>query len=302
MWGILSVILFLLLALYFSKYFFLKKEIQQIAQTIPTIDPIKSNQQLRISTQNIDIIHLTTQINNLYSQISKDKTQNIIDIKEVQQSMANISHDLRTPLTSIVGYLDLLSAGICTEKERQEYIEICKRKSHSLQALVQNLFELSRLENHEYPFELETVDAGAILQQELANNYDSFISAEILPSISIPNHPLTIINDPKALARIFANLLNNIVKHSNKQNVSIAAKQTEDTIFFIFANSAPNLSQNDIDKLFARFFISDKMRSNENTGIGLSIVKEFVEQTGGIIYTQKENDILQIILQWKAAP
>lgn len=263
------------------------------------IKPQNSNEQIHTTTQDENITALAIEINKLYATVNSERAENILAIKDVQQNMANISHDLRTPLTSIIGYLDLLASPTCTPAEQKEYLAICQRKSKSLQVLVQGLFELSRLESQEYPFHLEKLNALSILQEELANSYDLFTIQNIIPNVIFTEQPLWIINDPQVLPRIFANLLNNIVKHGNGKEVAIKATEDANNAIFIFENSAPELSPQDVENIFERFFIKDKMRSGENTGIGLSLVKEFVLQTGGTIHVKKADDILRIFLQWK---
>lgn len=300
MWIVFCCILLLATLFLAVKLFFTKKEIRSITQDIKTINPKNTNQQVSVHLQDKDIINLSIQINKLYQDIASEHKDNVIAMKQVQQNMQNISHDLRTPLTSIIGYLDLLAhSENITPEERQAYLNICQKKAASLQDLVQGLFELSRLENQEYPFELQRLNATNILQQALANTYDSFTQLKAAPAVSIPQKSLWIINDEKALARIFSNLINNIVKHGTGEHIAIIALEKETTNCFIFENEAPRLSAQDTQNIFARFFTSDKMRSKENTGIGLSIVNEFVKQTKGTIYAEKEGTLLRITLEWK---
>lgn len=299
-----SMLFLFVIILSFSTVFFLlkflslQKEFQNLRKSMEKIDPTISNQQLRVITQNKESIGLAIEINKLYQSVRDDHAKNVSALREVQQSMENISHDLRTPLTSIVGYLDILSKYDEPSEEKWEYLEICRRKAKTLQSLVQNLFELSRLENHEYPFEMERMNVTGILQEELVAIYDLFSTLPTEPDISLPDTPLWVIGDRRGFSRIFANLLNNMIKHGNGQSMKIIGKQEENQVIFLFENGAPDLSEEDLPKIFIRSFTKDRMRSEENSGFGLSIVKEFTDQMGGNIKAEKIGENLRFTLCW----
>lgn len=291
LFGVLALVSFIRVLLF-------KKEIRTFTQSMKSINPTETNIQLRVGTQNKELVALAMEINALYTLVAKEHADTVVEIAKVQQGMENISHDLRTPLTSIVGYLDILSKDSTLGKEQREYVEISLRKSLSLQKLVQNLFELSRLENGEYPFTIERLNVSTILQEELATFYDMFVKAGIEPEISISDEALWAIGDRQAFSRIFANLLNNMIKHGNGRGIHISAKRENQKIRFLFENEAPDLSDSDIEQIFVRSFTQDRVRNKENTGLGLSITKEFVEQMDGEISAKKVGNLLQLSLCW----
>lgn len=276
----------------FFKNRFLRKELTSLSIQMHEIDCKKTNQQLRVHSQTKELVSLTAEINALYTSVSMEHGENVRKIHEVQKGMENISHDLRTPLTSIVGYLNILSSGNLSSEKEEEYLEICQRKANSLQKLVENLFTLSRLENEEYPFEMERLNLSSLLEEELASMYDLFVNAAIEPSISIPESPIYIIGDRQAFARIFSNLLGNAVKHGTGRTLNIRVETNENHMILQFENPAKYIKIEDVGKLFVRSFTADHMRSKENTGYGLAIAKEFVEQMGGEIWAEKKGKSL----------
>lgn len=282
-----------------GKLAMVKKDVRQMALSIEKIKPAESSQQLRTESQDKDLAALARGVNNLYFEIAAEKIKHIEAMKASKQSMANISHDLRTPLTAIIGYLRLLESGNNSIQQEKQYLDICIGKAASLHLLVVELFELSRLESGSHEFDMEMADVAGILREELSSVYEELSSLAQEPQITVPDYPLWIISDKAAVSRVFGNLLNNICKHGDGKGVSITAGSNNGNAEIRFSNNAENLSMEDVKHLFERFFVADRMRSRKNTGLGLSICRELVEQTGGNISAVLENGKLIFVLRWE---
>lgn len=300
MWPILSFILIIAVAVLAVRYQLLKRELHRMTEGMKEIHSLDTNRQLTIGLQQPELAALAGTVNTLYDDVAAEKASYRTGMDEIRQSMANISHDLRTPLTSIMGYLKLMGNTENSPEQNERYLEVVQRKSAQLHRLVNGLFELARLESGGYTFSLQRLDAAMLLGEELAGVYTQLEEKGIAPAIQMPETALWVIGDKAAFSRIFANLLQNMLKHGQNP-FAVSASIEKDEAVFRFSNGAPHLTEADASQLFQRFFTADRMRSGENTGLGLSIVKEFSEQMNGSVEAALENGILTFTLQWPLA-
>ena len=216
---------------------------------------------------------------------------------ELRQAIANISHDLRTPLTSIMGYIQLIEDDNLPDEERKQYIEIVKKRSKALQMLIGGFYDLSRLEAKEYKFELKTLNLYNIICDITASYYNDFLNKGIEPSMELEENIKLVISDENAVRRIFSNLIQNMLKYSSK-NMSVTLSQKDGYISNVFTNDAPKLKEEDVTHLFERFFTGDKTRTEKSTGLGLAITKQLVEQMGHKISASLKDEKLSIEIMW----
>lgn len=281
-----------------AKWLLLKREISAIAGTIKRIHGRKTNEKITVLSQDKSIIELANAVNELYRDIAAERSEHNRAATELRKNMADISHDLRTPLTSILGYINLLQKDDVTDEQKLRFFSVLSAKAQSLHYLVDSLFTLTRLETGAFPLEMERVNIQDILSEELAGFYDIFTAGGQEPKIELCAMPIWVVGDKHAFSRVFQNLLQNIVKHRGR-DIIISANCKDGIAEFEFSNRAEGLRQDDMQDLFRRFFTADRMRSGENTGLGLAIVKEFVEQTGGTITASLEDGRIVFTLQWK---
>ena len=300
MWPILSFILIVAVAVLAVRYRLLKRELRRMTETMKEIHSLDTNRQLTIGLQQPELAALAGTVNTLYDDVAAEKAAYRTGMDEIRQSMANISHDLRTPLTSIMGYLKLMGNTANSPEQNGRYLEVAQRKSAQLHRLVNGLFELARLESGGDTFSLQRLDAAMLLGEELAGVYTQMEERGIAPAVRMPAESLWVIGDKAAFSRIFANLLQNMLKHGGEPFAVSAARETDEAVFR-FSNGAPQLTEVDAKQLFKRFFTADRMRSGENTGLGLSIVKEFSEQMNGSVQAVLDQGTLTFTLRWPLA-
>ena len=291
--NIMFSVIILILFFYIRRY---KKEINYISNQIEK----NKGEYINIYTKSTinSIEKLVTRINYLYDSSQKIQAENKIIEEELRKSIANISHDLRTPLTSIIGYVELLKDESISKEEKQKYIEIIDRRSKNLEELISSFYDLSRISSNEFNFHLEKINLKDILCDSIAVSYNDFINNNIEPIIKIDNNISDIISDEKAVKRIFANLIGNILKHGAR-NVIIALHEEKDYIVSSFINYAPLLNEEDAKRIFERFYTADKSRGDRNTGLGLAIVKEISERLGNKISSRLIDGNLNIEIKWK---
>ena len=240
---------------------------------------------------------MVSRINLLYDGRQKVNSEKKKVEEDLRASISNMSHDLRTPLTSIMGYMQLVRSPRITEKEKEEYMDIIESRTKYLQTLISSFYELSRIEGNEYKFNYKKINLSALLCENIASFYNDFMENGIDPIIEIDEKVRDIIADENAVNRIFANLINNVLKHG-ESFVKITLKEDGNKIVTEFINGASDLSEEDVEKIFERFYTADKSRSDRNTGLGLSITRSLVTQLGHEIKAKSEDGKLVISITW----
>lgn len=294
---LIIIFLTIILSIFVTIYILSRKEVESIANQLNKINGTNTNAKILISSSDKQFKKLSLEINKMLEEKQKAEVEYKRMDLELRQSIANISHDLRTPLTSILGYIQLLEDNGLSENEKKQYMDIVKRRAESLQILIYGFYDLSRLEAKEYKFELKSLNLSNIMCDLIASFYNDFLSKKITPVINIDDSAPPVISDENAVRRIFSNLIQNVLKHGSG-SVHISLKQHEDHIVTIFKNDAPDLNEEDVDHLFERFFTADRTRSGKSTGLGLAITKELVEQMGHAISAEICDGELSIIIKW----
>lgn len=272
-----------------------RKEITKIQKKLEFINNNDTNSETKISYPNDNLQGLLTEINKTL-QIKKETEGKYKEMDmELRQAIANMSHDLRTPLTSIMGYIQLMEDENISNEERKEYLTIIKSRSENLKELVSGFYDLSRLQAEEYTIDMEKINLGVILSELIATFYNELISLE--PEIYIEEKISFVYGDITAVKRIFTNLIQNVLKHADGK-LRISLKEECNNIHIIFCNKTSKLSYEDAPIIFQRFFIADRMRTGQNTGLGLAITKELVERQGQKIWAEKKGDMLYINIIW----
>lgn len=254
---------------------------------------ISENKKLRISLSSKQIEKLAGIINEKNDLEQKTKVRIIQEKEQLKHSIADISHDLRTPLTSIQGYLTLLKD--CEDKEEQEhYFSVIQAKTNYLTELLQIFYDLSLIESDDYILEIEKIDVNRIVTDCLIDKYNEL--KELTPTIKIENAPVWIIGNAVACKRIIDNLVTNAIRYSDDD---IEIVMDADGIFTV-KNTTSELKNIDVNILFQKFYTVDTSRSNGNTGLGLYIVKELLNKIeGGIKEISYKNNILTISVYFK---
>lgn len=273
-----------------------KREFRRIRKEINN----NLNDYVNIKTKSVDrdLEALVAEVNLIFDSKQKVVAEKNKREEELRASIANMSHDLRTPLTSIMGYLQMVRLENVSENDKKEYMGIVEKRTKSLQQLISSFYDLSRIEGNEYNFQYKKVNINTILCENIAIFYNDFINNNIEPIIEIDENIKEIISDEGAITRIFSNLLGNMIKHG-ESFVKITLKQQEDLIITEFINKATGLTEENVDKLFERFYTVDKSRSDRNTGLGLYITKVLVEKLGYNITAKIDNENLVIKIIWK---
>lgn len=268
-----------------------KKQLRQINKLISSkerINVILNDKEIEDIAQSFNII-------------LQEQKQLEIDIKnreeKLKQSISDISHDLRTPLTAIRGYITLLEN--CTEEEREIYMSILSKKSEELNNLLNNFYELSIFDNDSYEIHMKSIDIVEIIMETVISNYALIKNKEIEIDNRLPSKSIEVQGEEIVCARIIQNLLSNAIKYSTGY-VSIELEEFDKYAIFTIRNSVLDLTQDDLKYLFDRFYTVDKSRNRSGSGLGLFIVKVLLDKIDGEVYEVSLNDdILSISILFR---
>ena len=217
--------------------------------------------------------------------------------QELRRQIANVSHDLRTPLTSILGYLQLLEGEGLPLEKRAEYLAVIEGRARTLQTFIAAFYDLSRIEGGELPLEREKVDLSRALSDQLAAAYEQIEAAGLAVEVDIAPGLPPVWADSGAVTRIFSNLLTNALRHG-EDTLSVRLYREGGVILSAFSNRAEGLPAEDAAHVFERFYTADKMRTGQSTGLGLAIVKALAERMGHTVAARWEDGVFTIEVRW----
>lgn len=245
---------------------------------------------------------LAKDINNMRSGLGNAIQNEVKSERMKTELITNVSHDLKTPLTSIINYVDLIKKGDFTKEEIEDYIKIIDRKSQRLKVLIEDLFEASSAASGEMELNIEKLDIIALLKQSIAEFEEKIKISKLDFRINIPNEKVYVMVDGKRTWRIFENQISNILKYSlDNTRVYINLEESEDRIIIIFKNiSAYEIDFNE-DEITERFKRGDQSRHTEGSGLGLAISKGLTELQDGLFKIKVDGDLFKVEIQLKKA-
>lgn len=209
----------------------------------------------------------------------------------IADTYTNLSHDIRTPLTSLDGYFQLMEACENVEEQRR-YLNIIHERIHSLNEMLEELFMFTKLKNESYRLELTSCCINRILKETVFSYYDEWVRREIQPDIQITEEQLYIDGNKQGLSRIIQNVIKNGLDHGEKK-IRIVLKREQNQAVLRISNQVIASEKIDIEHVFDRFYKADAARSKTSTGLGLSIAREFVRRMNGEIGAKiEENEFI----------
>ncbi|WP_411843869.1 sensor histidine kinase [Salinicoccus sp. HZC-1] len=294
------LIIMTIVAVYlFIRLFTYKRELGKINRQLNAYNAFRTEKKVDVSLADKDIENLGSEVNRLIDHYVKARREKLRSENELKQAVANISHDLRTPLTSIKGYIQMAESKNISDAERMEYLEIAAARTKRLEQLVNDFFELSKIESDDYHLNTEMFDLKTHFSELLLGFYNSFEDKGIEPEIIVPDDGVFIHADPSAVTRVLENLISNAIRYSDGTIIT-GLRETEDDIQIFVRNSAEGLDENmDLNLFFDRFYIADQSRTDKSTGLGLSIAKSLMEKMEGTIRAEYDAGMLTIRCEWK---
>jgi len=294
---IILVILVIIILFLVCYLFFMKMELRRIKKELDLVLSRKTNGLVHTEFTSKEIHDLVECINTHLTEIkskeSKLERKNANFVKMIR----NISHDLRTPLTSSLGYVSLMLESDISEQEKIKNLKIVEERLLRLSELIDSFFEFSKILSNNQVIELDEINLVAVIEKAISNHYEDFSKDNRIINFKASQRKVNIKSNELMLTRVFDNLIRNAYKHSNG-NLDIEVNKNNDKIKIKFIN---DLLYNDLDVelMFDEFYTVDISRTKGNTGLGLAIAKEFVEQLKGKINAEKKNNKLIITITFK---
>ena len=267
----------------------MKKSIKEIRISLNQIIKTDTNQLLTISSSDKEMKKLANDLNKELQVLRKEKLQYQKGNQELKRIITNISHDMRTPLTAIRGYVDLIKEN---KEKQKEYISIIEKKTEELTLLTDQLFDFSKTMDIGIKIEKEKCCMNEILEETLANMYHFFKEKQIEPKLEICEQKIYKDLDKHSIIRVFENILSNVCKYSNGDFKIVLNEKGMIT----FSNKASSLDATTVQKIFDRYFTVENAK--KSTGLGLSISKQLVELNGGEISAEYVNGYLIIKIEF----
>lgn len=282
----------------FIRLFTYKRELKKVNDQLRQYNDFSTEKKIDVSLADRDMEILGIQINRLIDHYVSADRNRLRSENELQQAVANISHDLRTPLTSIKGYIQMAEPKDISEAQRSEYLKIAAGRTKRLEQLVNDFFELSKIESGDYKLSSETFNLKNHFGEVMLGLYTSFSDMGIEPEIIMPEADVFIHTDPSAVSRVLENLLSNALRYSDGA-INAGLVETEENVQIYVENSSQDLDgRTDLNLFFDRFYVADKSRTDKSTGLGLSIAKSLMEKMGGTIGAEYGSDMLTIRCEW----
>lgn len=277
----LTLLCSILIGGYFSlRYFAIRHALREMRLALDEIqEDLSRNQILRLPLPDKNLELLMRSLNNLLGNIRQER-QNYRKQKEgLQRQMEHISHDLRTPLTVILGYLKLLEKTSDIAEREEAMATIC-RKAQALERLADQFYHFTLLASQDFEIMKEEVDVCRILREALLDNFQILEQAHLNVSSALPGHPVMVTGNAESLERVFSNLFQNAGRYASSY-LEVSLTESPKGACITFTNDAHGLSPRDIPHLFERFYKQDPARSHGGTGLGLTIAKSLAEAMGG---------------------
>lgn len=200
-----------------------------------------------------------------------------------RQLMTSLSHDVRTPLTTLIGYLDAAHRGLVSGREKDDSIETARRKAYDLKEYIDVLFDWFKLNSDEFILTMDIVEAAELTRNILIDWIPVLEEKRIDYQIHIPEQPFRVRLDPDAYLRILNNLIQNVIVHSHADRMELSLSARDGKLILLVADNGVGMEREDLKHIFERLYKCDKGRSEKGSGLGLSIVRQLVEKMGGTI-------------------
>lgn len=272
----------------------LHRAMDELRAQLPELLGEDTNVLLGISSRDKHARALAAALNRELRELRRLRWKYMSGDRELKEAVTNISHDLRTPLTAICGYLELLEREDKSEAAAR-YLEYIGERAEAMRRLTEELFCYSVIISPESAPELERADLRAVLETSLAGAYPKLIESGITPEVDMPDAPVYCMINEAAASRVFGNILSNAVKYSSGDLTVRLTPEGEAE----FSNLAPGLDEVQVGRLFERFFTVEAARGS--TGLGLSIARTLMEQMGGTVSARLSGGKLVLHLNFRSA-
>lgn len=289
---LLAFICLILLMIIYS----LHKQIRSFNSQIRFLRSEDTNMRLTTDLTDRDILMLSDEMNQLVAHFKEKLKDSAKRDREIKETVTGLSHDIRTPLTSLEGYIQLFSMTKDKDEKKKYYSIICNRMD-ALSDILEEMFTYTRLQEANYELSLSIQDMSQLCFNNVVSFYDDFKSAGIEPSLELPDDPIYILGNRAALKRVVLNMVKNSLMHSNTR-VSIQLWSDHSRVYFRCTNDVEHPEEVNVASVFSRFYKGVSAKRGTSTGLGLTIVKGLAEAMNGTATAQLEGNLFSVTVQF----
>lgn len=298
------IVLSIALIIVTIKYILYRRQIASICRQLQFLENDMTNHKVRTDLKSKEILQLAELINDMCENHNKKEVILLNKDKRLKETLTSVSHDIRTPLTSLKGYFELLMSEEDIDKKLQ-YAGVMSERMDNLSDLLDELFTYTKLQNQDYQMEMSEQDMTKLTLETIFSFYEIFKEKGYEPSLDIDEKSYIVMCNDVAVKRVISNVIKNALVHG-MGDIKLSYKMEErnndrKVIKFTCENTIPHPENMDITQVFDRFYKADRARKEKSTGLGLAIAKEMVERMGGKIEAKLVGDIFKIVIYWKLA-
>ena len=258
-----------------------------------------SAMRVSVNLQSFGELPLSEEINRVLDDVRQQKRAMHEREKLIADAYANLSHDIRTPLTSLDGYVQLLRSAP-DEETKERYTTIIEERIGTLKDLLEDLFTFTKLKNEAYELELEPVSLRSIVSETVLSYYDVWKAAGIEPEIAIADEAFMMDGNAIAVKRILQNITKNAMVHGHESLKIQLSREDAKTALLVIANRVEHPEEIEIGRVFEQFYTADRFHRQSSSGLGLTIAKELTERMGGTIGATLSGDTFAIEIRLPA--
>ena len=279
----MRIIIIVILGLICSLCIFLiAMQRKQLSQILEVLEAAKNGENRKVFIKNDGIIpEIAFRINDLINSHNQELSRQEKLEQANKELLTSLSHDVRTPITSLLGYLDALESDIVYGDEKDEYIKIARKKAYDLKRLVDSLFEWFKIDSKELMLIMRDTDICELTKEIVIEWLPTLEQNGIIPKIEIPDDEWIVELDNSAYKRMVSNLIQNAVEHSDCSYLSIVVKENNGIVSIVVKDDGIGIAKDKIPHVFERLYKADVSRSKQSSGLGLSIVKELARMHEG---------------------
>lgn len=289
---ILVLVLICLLIILYIRHYLYRRQIKNICRRLKYIQENDTNMLIPVDIDAKEINELVSMINDTNLSFRNEIIKYRRKDEMLKEAITNLSHDIRTPLTSLNGYFQLLEESD-NAADNKRYMGIIQGRIDVLKALLEELFTYTKLQNDSYELELGLENMQEIIKETVVSFYQEFKEKGIVPEIEFDDGEIPGICSKAAFGRVIYNVIKNAVVHGN-QSICLMAKRRGEELVFICRNKVENPEEIDVSHVFDRFYKADKSRRDISTGLGLAIAKQLAVKMNGNIEARLDGEWFQI--------
>lgn len=288
----INLIFIIVICILSAIIFILIRKLKYICSVLDDVLDGNLNQRIRMQSEINPVSRLIIKINKIIEELQMVNKKSIINEESRKKMISNISHDLRTPLTSMLGYMELIfEDDSLNDDKRNEYLKIIYNKGNSLYGLMEEFFQVSKLDSEDIRFNMKKLNLSELIRQNIISFFSDIQKLNIKPVINIGDNDIYFVSDEKIINRILSNLIINIIKHGAKATeMGVELREEEKYILINIWDNGIGISSDEINHIFDRLYTVEKSRSTsfKNSGLGLTIVKKLVESLDGTISVESK--------------